>query len=45
MNNTWDHYQDNHVEWLLDDPDGMFAYLMGETDLPSPVLPSTRPMM
>ncbi len=19
MNNTWDHYQDNHVEWLLDD--------------------------
>ena len=19
-NNTWDHYQDNHVEWLLDDP-------------------------
>jgi hypothetical protein len=20
MNNTWDHYQDNHVEWLLDDP-------------------------
>jgi hypothetical protein len=22
MNNTWDHYQDNHVEWLLDDPTG-----------------------
>ncbi len=20
MNNTWDHYQDNHVEWLIDDP-------------------------
>jgi hypothetical protein len=20
MNNTWDHYQDNKVEWLLDDP-------------------------
>ena len=20
MNNTWDHYQDNRVEWLLDDP-------------------------
>ena len=20
MNNTWDHYQDNHVEWFLDDP-------------------------
>jgi hypothetical protein len=20
MNNTWGHYQDNHVEWLLDDP-------------------------
>ncbi len=19
MNNTWDHYQDNHVEWFLDD--------------------------
>jgi len=19
MNNTWDHFQDNHVEWLLDD--------------------------
>ena len=22
MNNTWDHYQDNKVEWLLDDPSG-----------------------
>jgi hypothetical protein len=21
MNNTWNHYQDNRVEWLLDDPD------------------------
>jgi hypothetical protein len=21
-NNTWDHYQDNKVEWLLDDPSG-----------------------
>ena len=20
MNNTWNHYQDNHVEWLIDDP-------------------------
>jgi hypothetical protein len=20
MNNTWNHYQDNHVEWLLDEP-------------------------
>ncbi len=20
QNNTWNHYQDNHVEWLLDDP-------------------------
>lgn len=20
MDNTWDHFQDNHVEWLLDDP-------------------------
>lgn len=20
MNNTWNHFQDNHVEWLLDDP-------------------------
>lgn len=20
MNNTWDHYQDNHVEWFLEDP-------------------------
>ena len=20
MNNTWNHYQDNHVEWILDDP-------------------------
>jgi hypothetical protein len=20
MNNTWGHYQDNHVEWLLDEP-------------------------
>ncbi len=20
VNNTWGHYQDNHVEWLLDDP-------------------------
>ncbi len=20
MNNTWEHYQDNHVEWFLDDP-------------------------
>ena len=20
LDNTWDHYQDNHVEWLLDDP-------------------------
>jgi hypothetical protein len=20
MNNTWGHYQDNHVEWFLDDP-------------------------
>jgi hypothetical protein len=22
MNNTWNHYQDNRVEWLLDDPAG-----------------------
>ncbi|MGE3913228.1 MAG: hypothetical protein AB7K36_27970 [Chloroflexota bacterium] len=22
MNNTWNHYQDNRVEWLLDDPGG-----------------------
>lgn len=21
QNNTWGHYQDNHVEWLLDDPE------------------------
>ena len=38
-NNTWDHYQDNHVEWLLDDPSrtnlnaylqaGVVAYLFG----------------
>ena len=20
MNNTWNHYQDNHVQWLIDDP-------------------------
>ncbi|MHB8514474.1 MAG: hypothetical protein ACYDCT_03670 [Dehalococcoidia bacterium] len=39
MNNTWDHYQDNHVEWLLDDPTrtnlnayaqaGVIAFLFG----------------
>jgi hypothetical protein len=28
-NNTWDHYQDNHVEWLLDDSmrNNMSAYV------------------
>ncbi|OLC55931.1 MAG: hypothetical protein AUH85_07950 [Chloroflexi bacterium 13_1_40CM_4_68_4] len=39
MNNTWGHYQDNHVEWLLDDPSrahlrdyvnaGVIAFLFG----------------
>lgn len=39
LNNTWDHYQDNHVEWLLDDPSrahlndyagaGVLAFLFG----------------
>ena len=39
MNNTWNHYQDNHVEWLLDDPTrvhlndyinaGVVAFLFG----------------
>lgn len=39
MNNTWDHYQDNKVEWLLDDPgetnldaymrSGVIAFLFG----------------
>jgi hypothetical protein len=39
MNNTWNHYQDNHVEWILDDPSrthlndylqaGVIAYLFG----------------
>lgn len=39
MNNTWNHYQDNHVEWLLDDPGrvhlndylraGVVAFLFG----------------
>ena len=39
MINTWDHYQDNHVEWLLDDPSrtnlnaylhaGVIAFLFG----------------
>jgi hypothetical protein len=39
MNNTWDHYQDNRVEWLLDDPTrghladyqkaGVVAFLFG----------------
>jgi len=39
MNNTWDHYQDNKVEWLLDDPGranlsayvraGVVAFLFG----------------
>jgi hypothetical protein len=39
MNNTWNHYQDNKVEWLLDDPDrthlqeylqaGVVAFLFG----------------
>ncbi|MHB8377470.1 MAG: hypothetical protein ACYDEB_11015 [Dehalococcoidia bacterium] len=39
MNNTWDHYQDNRVEWLLDDPTqahikayaqaGVIAFLFG----------------
>ncbi|MBF6599352.1 MAG: hypothetical protein IVW36_02440 [Dehalococcoidia bacterium] len=39
MNNTWDHYQDNRVEWLLDDPSranlnayvqaGVVAFLFG----------------
>jgi hypothetical protein len=39
MNNTWNHYQDNHVEWLLDDPSrthlqdyvnaGVVAFLFG----------------
>ena len=38
-NNTWDHYQDNKVEWLLDDPTrghlnayanaGVVAFLFG----------------
>jgi hypothetical protein len=29
MNNTWNHYQDNHVEWLLDDAtrNNMRAYV------------------
>ena len=39
MNNTWNHYQDNHVEWLIDDPGrthltayvnaGVFAVIFG----------------
>jgi hypothetical protein len=39
MNNTWNHYQDNRVEWLLDDPGrvhlneylqaGVIAFLFG----------------
>jgi hypothetical protein len=39
MNNTWNHYQDNRVEWLLDDPTrlhlrdyvdaGVLAFLFG----------------
>jgi len=39
MNNTWNHYQDNRVEWLLDDPSrahlqdyvnaGVVAFLFG----------------
>jgi hypothetical protein len=39
MNNTWNHYQDNRVEWLLDDPTrnnlgqyvqaGVIAFLFG----------------
>jgi hypothetical protein len=39
MNNSWDHYQDNRVEWLLDDPGrahlneylqaGVIAFLFG----------------
>jgi hypothetical protein len=39
VNNTWNHYQDNHVEWLLDDPErvhlndylqaGVIAFLFG----------------
>jgi hypothetical protein len=39
MDNTWNHYQDNKVEWLLDDPDrtqlrayvdaGVVAFLFG----------------
>jgi hypothetical protein len=39
MNNTWDHYQDNRPEWLLDDPSrahlntyiqaGVIAFLFG----------------
>jgi hypothetical protein len=39
MNNTWDHYQDNKVEWFLDDPGranlstyaraGVIAFLFG----------------
>ena len=39
MNNTWNHYQDNKVEWLLDDPGranvsayaraGVVAFLFG----------------
>ena len=39
MNNTWNHYQDNKVEWLFDDPgranlgayvrSGVVAFLFG----------------
>jgi hypothetical protein len=41
MNNTWGHYQDNRVEWFLDDPTrahlaeyvqaGVIAFLFGDT--------------
>jgi hypothetical protein len=42
MNNTWDHYQDNKVEWFFDDPGraslsayaraGVIAFLFGRGD-------------
>jgi hypothetical protein len=42
MNNTWNHYQDNRVEWLLDDPGrshlaayidaGVIAFFFGRGD-------------
>jgi hypothetical protein len=42
MNNTWDHYQDNRVERLLDDPSRahLLAYVQaGVVAVPANTLP------